>query len=168
MKDNQLRICLDDKDLKRLDFICRVRGITRSDAIREGIALEYEATMNEPRFENRNNIYARRRKGLTADEAFEEWFTAIQEKWEEAEEDLWRKECEEEFENQIAEERAERICEAGGRWTERDEEIFRESIEDFRERFDAQAEERFADYIYDKLADFKYKMREKWDDMMAE
>ena len=46
-KKNDTRIRMSDEDVKKLDYCCKVFGLTKADVIRLGIKTVYESTKRE-------------------------------------------------------------------------------------------------------------------------
>ena len=43
-KDYMLRVRMDSKTVEKLDAVCKVKGKSRSDVVREGIEQQYQKT----------------------------------------------------------------------------------------------------------------------------
>lgn len=170
-KDNQVRIRMSDEDVQKLEYCCKVTGLTRAEVIRTGINWVFEKTKKSPVFYNRNNEFNRRKNSMTLDERFEEWIAPIEEEYKEQQHHEWMDHWEEEFEEWADAEREkakEEAEEKGEEWTDWDEDQFEKWILDEKERDEEKEAEKFEEWYGDHRDDWLTKMHEKWEDMNAE
>ena len=159
-KEHQTRIRMSDEDVGKLEYCCKVLGLTRAEVIRIGIERMYRETIVKPKMYTSNNFFNRRVQSMSMDERFNEWIKPIAEEWEDQQRKEWFEAVDGEFEEWIDKER-----ERWGELDEREEEKFQEYIEEEHEKTYAEEEEKFADWLSDHYPDWEAEMREKWDNI---
>ncbi len=170
-KENQMRIRMSDEDLQKLEYCCKVLGLTRAEVIRTGINWTFEKTKRSPVFYNRNNVFNRRKNNMTLEERFEEWIAPIEEEYKEQQWQEWQEHADEEFESWADTQREEakaEVEEKGEEWTEWDEDRFEAWILKEKERDEEDQHEKFEDWYGEHRDDWLTDMHEKWIDMNAE
>lgn len=167
-KDIQTKIRMSEEDSEKLDYCCKILGLTRAEVIRLGIDRMYHEAINKPKAYKKNNAYYRRKKSMSRDEQFAEWLKPIAEDFEETKREEWFESVDEEFEEYINKSRAEAIQKNGGSWSESDEDRFQSWVEDEKTRDNEREEDRFQYWFEDAYSKWEEKMREKWDDANPE
>lgn len=104
-KGHQTRIRMSDEDIEKLEYCCKVLGLTRAEVIRIGIERMYRETIVKPKMYASNNFFNRRVQSMSMDERFNEWIKPIAAEWEEQQRKEWFEAVDEEFEKWIDKER---------------------------------------------------------------
>lgn len=185
-KGHQTRIRMSDEDIEKLEYCCKVLGLTRAEVIRIGIERMYRETTVKPKVYESNNFFNRRIQSMSRDERFNEWIRPIAKEWEEQKRKEWFDAVEEDFEEWVNEERKQWIeegltdeeeeelqsilKEAQDSWTE-DQGDFEEWAAEERERWEEwgeRKEDKFQEYVQTVREKTYEEESEKFDDWIAE
>ena len=61
-KSKTLKIRLSEDDISKLEYCCRVLGLTRAEVVRYGVNRMYRQAMDKPTDYSSNNAFNRRKK----------------------------------------------------------------------------------------------------------